>query len=55
MNKVLIIVGDATETVDTLYPIFRLQEDAFEPVVAGLKSGNITWYCMRFHPTGMVR
>ncbi len=35
MNKVLIIVGDATETVDTLYPYYRLQEDDFEPVVAG--------------------
>ncbi|HAW29041.1 MAG TPA: peptidase, partial [Planctomycetaceae bacterium] len=23
MNKVLIIVGDATETVDTLYPYYR--------------------------------
>jgi len=34
MNKVLIIVGDATETVDTLYPFYRLQEDGFEPVVA---------------------
>ncbi len=34
-NKVLIIVGDATETVDTLYPYLRLQEDGFEPVVAG--------------------
>lgn len=34
MNKVLIIVGDATETVDTLYPYFRLQEDGFVPVVA---------------------
>ena len=34
MNKVLIIVGDATETVDTLYPYYRLQEDHFEPVVA---------------------
>jgi protease I len=33
-NKVLIIVGDATETVDTLYPFYRLQEDGFEPVVA---------------------
>jgi len=32
---VLIIVGDASETVDTLYPYFRLQEDDFEPVVAG--------------------
>jgi len=35
MNRVLIIVGDATETVDTLYPYYRLQEDDFEPVVAG--------------------
>jgi protease I len=34
MNKVLIIVGDATETVDTLYPYYRLQEDGFIPVVA---------------------
>ena len=34
MNKVLMIVGDATETVDTLYPYYRLQEDGFEPVVA---------------------
>ena len=33
--KVLIIVGDATETVDTLYPFYRLQEDDFRPVVAG--------------------
>ncbi len=35
MEKVLIIVGDATETVDTLYPFLRVQEDGFEPVVAG--------------------
>jgi len=34
MNKVLIVVGDATETVDTLYPYYRLIEDNFEPVVA---------------------
>ncbi len=33
-SKVLIIVGDATETVDTLYPYYRLQEGGFEPVVA---------------------
>jgi len=33
-GKVLIVVGDATETVDTLYPYFRLQEDGFQPVVA---------------------
>jgi len=32
--KVLIIVGDATETVDTLYPFYRLIESGFQPVVA---------------------
>jgi protease I len=35
LEKVLIIVGDASETVDTLYPYYRLQEDGFVPVVAG--------------------
>jgi len=35
MQKVLIIVGDAVETVDTLYPYYRLQEEGFLPVVAG--------------------
>ena len=34
-RKVLIIVGDASETVDTLYPYYRLQEESFRPVVAG--------------------
>ena len=33
-NKVLLIVGDASETMDTLYPFYRLQEDDLEPVVA---------------------
>ena len=32
--RVLIIVGDASETVDTLYPFYRLQEAGFTPVVA---------------------
>ncbi|MCX5684377.1 MAG: DJ-1/PfpI family protein [Planctomycetota bacterium] len=34
MNKVLIIVGDASETLDTMYPFYRLQEAGLEPVVA---------------------
>ncbi|MDP6780059.1 MAG: DJ-1/PfpI family protein [Candidatus Latescibacteria bacterium] len=34
-NEVLIVVGDATETVDTLYPYLRVQEEGFVPVVAG--------------------
>lgn len=33
-KKVLIVVGDATETLDTMYPYYRLQEAGFEPVVA---------------------
>ena len=33
--KVLIIIGDAAETLDTLYPYYRLIEGGFQPVVAG--------------------
>ena len=33
-HKVLIIIGDATETVDTLYPYYRLIEAGFQPVLA---------------------
>lgn len=32
--KVLIIFGDASETVDTMYPYFRLIEGGYEPVMA---------------------
>lgn len=34
MEKVLIVIGDAAETLDTMYPYYRLQEAGFEPVVA---------------------
>ncbi len=34
-HKVLLPIGDATETVDTLYPYYRLIEAGFQPVVAG--------------------
>ena len=33
-NKVLIIIGDASETMDTLYPYYRLQEGGFTPLFA---------------------
>lgn len=33
-NRVLIVVGDATETLDTMYPYYRLIEAGFVPVVA---------------------
>ncbi|MCS6859540.1 MAG: DJ-1/PfpI/YhbO family deglycase/protease [Abditibacteriales bacterium] len=34
MNKVLLIIGDAAEVTDTLYPYFRVQEDGYQCVVA---------------------
>ena len=34
-GKVLMPLGDATETMDTLYPFFRIAEDGFQVVVAG--------------------
>ena len=49
MDKVLIIVGDATETVDTLYPFFRLQEAGFQPVVAAPEKRR---YNMVLHEIG---
>ena len=36
-GKILMPVGDATEVVDTLYPFFRLQEEGYEVVVAGIE------------------
>ncbi|MGI9240843.1 MAG: DJ-1/PfpI family protein [Verrucomicrobiales bacterium] len=33
IGKALIVVGDATETVDTLYPFYRLIEAGIRPVV----------------------
>ena len=35
MPKVLIVIGDAAEVLDTFYPFFRLPEDGFDAVVAG--------------------
>ena len=36
--KILMPVGDATEVVDTLYPFFRVQEDGYRAVVAGIEA-----------------
>ena len=35
MPKVLMPIGDASEVLDTMYPLFRLPEDGFDVVVAG--------------------
>lgn len=34
MPQVLLVIGDATEVLDTMYPFFRLPEDGFDVVVA---------------------
>ncbi len=34
-GKVLLPIGDASETIDTFYPFFRIAEEGFEVVVAG--------------------
>lgn len=34
--KVLVIIGDATELLDTMYPVYRLQEAGFQPVFASI-------------------
>jgi len=35
LGKVLIVMGDAAEALDTMYPLFRLKEEGFDAVVAG--------------------
>lgn len=34
MKKVLLVIGDAVELLDTMYPYFRIREDGYEVVVA---------------------
>jgi protease I len=34
-GRVLLVIGDASEAMDTLYPFFRIPEDGFDIVVAG--------------------
>jgi len=46
MPKVLLPIGDATETLDTFYPVFRLPEDGYECVVAGPEA---RWYHTVMH------
>jgi protease I len=35
MGKILLVIGDAAEVLDTYYPYFRLQEAGYDVVVAG--------------------
>ncbi|MFN0170274.1 MAG: DJ-1/PfpI family protein [Bryobacteraceae bacterium] len=35
MHKVLLVIGDAAEALDTFYPYFRVKEEGYQAVVAG--------------------
>src|SRR5262249_20132044 len=35
VDKVLLIIGDAAEVFDTMYPLHRIREDGYQVVVAG--------------------
>lgn len=63
-QKILLPIGDATEMMDTLYPVFRLQEEGYEIVVAGPEartyhgvmheippSENVPWDITREQPS----
>jgi protease I len=34
MHKILLVIGDAAEVLDTMYPLHRLREDGYQVVVA---------------------
>src|SRR5438094_6609515 len=35
MHKILLVIGDAAEVLDTMYPLFRLREAGYQVDVAG--------------------
>ena len=35
MHKILLVIGDAADVLDTMYPLFRLREAGWQVVVAG--------------------
>ncbi|MCX7665716.1 MAG: DJ-1/PfpI family protein [Gemmataceae bacterium] len=37
-NKILLVIGDAAEVLDTFYPLFRLQEEGYCVQIAGPQS-----------------
>ena len=53
-GKVLMPIGDATETMDTLYPFFRLAEEGFEVVVAGPEARLYNMVLHEVPPNGDV-
>ncbi|QDS91012.1 General stress protein 18 [Rosistilla ulvae] len=67
-SNILMPIGDGTEMMDTLYPIFRLSEECFEVVVAGPEARtyhgvmheippaeNVPWDITREQPSYHIR
>ncbi len=67
-GKILLPIGDGTEMMDTLYPVFRLPEEGYEVVVAGPEARsyhgvmheippaeNIPWDITREQPSYHIR
>ena len=52
--KVLIIVGDASETLDTMYPYYRLIEAGFQPVVAAPEKRRYQMVLHEVKPGGTI-
>ncbi|MBP88035.1 MAG: peptidase [Planctomycetaceae bacterium] len=46
MGKVLLVIGDAAEVIDTVYPLMRMQEAGYQVVVAGPDERT---YCLVQH------
>lgn len=51
-KKILLPIGDATEVMDTMYPMFRLPEDGFEVVVCGPEARLYHGVMHEIPPTG---
>lgn len=45
-GKILLVIGDAAEVIDTVYPLMRLQEAGYQVVVAGPDERS---YCLVQH------
>jgi len=50
MEKVLLVIGDAAEATDTLYPYFRIPEDGYEMVVAAPEKRTYHLVLHDLHP-----
>jgi len=49
-QKVLVLVGDAAEELDAMYPIYRLREGGYDAVVAALTTREVQLVIHDFDP-----